>query len=115
MGEKVDKPSGGIIPSFKQCQFPAVRQAVVTQDIIVSGVATDFEVAVIGGQPAIDNLNHVDPPLAEVKMLWNRFTTMAGIADHPDLEYRLFQYGLSLLLRRSVCPEPVTRSDSAAR
>jgi hypothetical protein len=76
-----------IIATFKQGHFPDVGHTIVTQDIQVTSGATDFEITVIGIQPAIDHLGYLDQTLTEIKSPWGFLAAVTGIADHPDLEY----------------------------
>src|SRR3989442_1826327 len=41
-------------------QLPPLRLMVVAQDVLRAVVAPDLEVAVVGSQPAVDDLGHFD-------------------------------------------------------
>lgn len=59
----------------------------MAQDVDGAVVATHFEIAVIGSEPAVDLLDHLDPALPHVKAPRRLLTSIAGIALDPDDHY----------------------------
>ena len=50
-------------------------------------VAHGRPVAVIEGEPAVDDFDHLEASLSQVKGAGLFFAAMAGIAVHPDLHF----------------------------
>src|SRR5438067_13597402 len=61
-------------------QLPPLRLMVVAQDVLRAVVASDLEVAVVGSQPAIDDLGHFDAAVAEGEAAGCLLATVPGIA-----------------------------------
>jgi hypothetical protein len=61
-------------------ELPSIGGDVVTQDVKISPRVFDFEVPVIGRQPAIDNLGDLDEPLPETEPSRRLLATIAGVA-----------------------------------
>jgi hypothetical protein len=76
-----------IIATFKHGHGPAVGFNVMAQDIQIISGTTDFEIAVIGIQPAIDHLGDLNQTLTKIKLPWGFLAAVSRIADHSDLEY----------------------------
>lgn len=53
--------------AVEQYHFPLVERNVITQNVDTAILTTDFKVAVVGIQPAIDDFDNVDRALADKK------------------------------------------------
>ena len=67
-------------------QLPPIGGNVITQDVEIALRVLHLEVAVIGGQPAVDNLGDLDLALPEPEPSWRLLASIAGVA--PDIHYR---------------------------
>ncbi len=56
------------------------------QNIQTTIIATNLEVAMIGREPAIHNLDYIDFAFAQVEAPGRLFPTMPGIAFHRNLQ-----------------------------
>jgi len=65
-------------------QFPPVTGNVVTDDVECPVAAPHFEIAVIRGQPAVDDLGHLDLPVMQEKTARRLFPAITGMALNRD-------------------------------
>src|SRR5438445_11309472 len=61
-------------------QLPPLRLMVVAQDVLRAVVAPDLEVAVVGSQPAVDELGHFDAAVTECEAAGCLLAAVPGVA-----------------------------------
>jgi hypothetical protein len=72
---------------LKQCQLPPIFACVVPDDVDAAVVASHLEVAVIGRQPAIDDIVNDDPSFAECEGAWRLLAFVAGVTLNRDPQH----------------------------
>jgi hypothetical protein len=72
-------------PGFEHGQLPSVGKHIVPEDVDVPVSAEDFEVPVVRGEPAVEDLYDIDFPAAEKEPPGSLLAPVSGVAIHPDV------------------------------
>ena len=70
---------------LEEGQIPETALDIMAQDVERSIRAKDLEVAVIGRQPLVEDLRHLDRPLVHEQPPRRLFTSMTSVAFDPHL------------------------------
>lgn len=73
----------------------------MAEDVHVAVVAFDFEVAVIGREPGVDEYDDHHAALAEDERPWRLLTAIAGVALDGHLHRERLYYGIPLTVMRA--------------
>jgi len=66
-----------------EVQLPLPLRKAVAEDVQITVVSAELEVAMIGGKPAIDDLHHLDLTRVQGKASGRLFTAIPGITFNP--------------------------------
>jgi hypothetical protein len=73
---------------FKKDNLPRVCKRIVAEDILIAIISEQFKIAVVRGQPLIQNLAHVNDARLYPKSSWGLFAPIAAIAFHFDFFHK---------------------------
>jgi hypothetical protein len=90
--------------ALKEGELPLAGLDVVTHEVEVAIVPAELEIPMVGAEPLIEYLRHLDAALAELKRARCFFSTMAGLAFDRDGQQRRLVHRLAcahrLIIRR---------------
>jgi hypothetical protein len=69
---------------FKKDNFPRACKRIVAEDILTAIISEQFKIAVVRGQPLIQNLAHVNDARLETKSSWSLLAPIAAVTFHID-------------------------------
>jgi hypothetical protein len=97
VGPDRSTPEPGSGP-VKENQFPAAGGAVVPQDVDGAVIGAQLEITMIRGQPAVQDLEHLDPPALQMETARSFLSPIAGVAFDPDFDAAFRHPGLRACL-----------------
>lgn len=93
-------PPPRILPrrALKHRQFPHLSRRIVADDVDVAVIALDFEIAMLRRQPAIEDVDDLDPPLLDEDDPWRFFAAVTRMTFDAERHLTIMKHGLLILL-----------------
>ena len=70
----------------------------MAKKIQIAVISSDFEIAMIGREPAVEDLGHVDPALVNNQRARSFLAAMAGVTFHPERHVKIMRHAAVVMM-----------------